>query len=95
MVEMISTPKPRNAPNRELRDPETPKRSIDRGSSGEIFGSATFAALVASIRRCTEVRGDSDANREALIAEAADLTPREQQDMREHFDSEAERWSAR
>ena len=54
----------------------------------------TFGALVESIRRCTEVRGDTDANRAALIAEAADLTPREQQEMREHFDEQAAVWAA-
>ena len=55
----------------------------------------TFAALVESIRRCTELRGDTEDNRAALIAEAASLTPREQQDMREHFDEEAARWGVR
>ena len=53
-----------------------------------------FTALVDAIRRCTEARGDTDANRAALVAEAADLTPREQQDMREHFDEQAAAWAA-
>jgi hypothetical protein len=53
-----------------------------------------FTALVEAIRRCSEVRGDTDANRAALIAEAVDLTPREQQDMREHFDEQAALWAA-
>ena len=54
----------------------------------------TFAALVESIRRCTQVRGDTDANRDALIAEASDFTPEQQSNLAEHFDSEAERWKA-
>lgn len=53
-----------------------------------------FAALVEAIRRCTEVRGDTDANRAALIAGAVDLTPREQQDIRAHFDEQAAVWTA-
>jgi hypothetical protein len=48
-----------------------------------------FARLVDSIRRCTAVRGDSDANRDGLIAEATNYTPEQQRDLVEHFTEQA------
>lgn len=51
-------------------------------------------ALIHAINRCCDARGDDDSNREALIAEAASLTAREQIDMHEHFEQEATSWAA-
>lgn len=53
-----------------------------------------FAALVESIRRCTEVRGDTDAIRIALIEECGGAMPRHMPDLIKHFDSEAAAWAA-
>ena len=59
-----------------------------------LLGNAhqTALDLIASINRCCAARGDGDHNRAALIAESARLSPAEQVDMREHFDSETATW---
>ncbi len=49
----------------------------------------TPAGLFKAINRCCDARGDDDRNRAALIAECAELTPAEQADMREHFETQA------
>ena len=54
----------------------------------------TLDALAAAIRRCAIVRGDSDENVAALIAESRDLTPAQQVDMTEHFDQQTAIFSA-
>ena len=48
-------------------------------------------ALVASINRCCDARGDDGDNRAALIAESAGYAPHEMADLIEHFDGEANR----
>lgn len=53
-----------------------------------------FQALVDSILKCTQVRGDMQANVAALIAEAADFTPAQQADLVELFDEQAAVWAA-
>ena len=53
-----------------------------------------FQALVDSILKFTQVRGDAEANRDALIAEAADFTPEQQADLAEHFNEQADIWAA-
>mgnify|MGYP000865933252 FL=1 len=50
------------------------------------------AALVKAINRCCAARGDTEANRVALIAECAALTPAEQTDMTDHFNAETAIW---
>ncbi len=45
-----------------------------------------------AIDRCCEARGDDEANRAALIAECGALPTVGQDDMRQHFESEADRW---
>lgn len=52
------------------------------------------AALVVAINRCCDLRGDDDRNRDALVAEAAALTPTEQSDMTEHFNEQGALYSA-
>ena len=55
---------------------------------------AVAADLIGAIGRCCAVRGDDDRNRDALIAEAADLTPELQRDATQHFEQEAAVWAA-
>jgi hypothetical protein len=47
-----------------------------------------------AIDRCCDARGDDDGNRAALIEECAQLPPAGQDDMREHFEQQAERWES-
>ena len=54
----------------------------------------TFSKLIDAINRCCAVRGDSDFNRDALIAEAGDYSTAAQCDLIEHFLSEAAIWRA-
>lgn len=49
-------------------------------------------SLVAAANRCCDASGEDDANRAALIAECGQLEPHEQEDMRDHFYSEAATW---
>lgn len=60
---------------------------------GNLTAHRLPAALIDSINRCCDVRGDDDRNRADLIAEAATLPPHLMADAREHFDAEAERFS--
>lgn len=97
MAEVTTTPKPRNAPIREVRFPETPQRSIDRGSSGEkpgngLEGVSLKNRRVDAITACCDARGDDAKFGAELLAECAQLTPRLQADAIEHFDAEAEIW---
>ena len=65
------------------------------GCLGAVLRTSLFElALIDAINRCCDARGDDDRNREALIAEAASLTARNQADMREHFEQEAATWAA-
>ena len=52
----------------------------------------TALDLLAAVNSCCDLRGDTDRNRIALLDECRLLTPHEQADMREHFDTEADRW---
>jgi hypothetical protein len=47
------------------------------------------AALIEAIRRCCAARGDSDAEREALIAESLAMPDYLHADLREHFEEQA------
>jgi hypothetical protein len=47
------------------------------------------AALVEAIRRCCAARGDSDAERDALIAESLAVPDYLHADLREHFAEQA------
>ena len=55
------------------------------------FGPAR--ELVAAINACCRHRGDTDTNRDALIAECGALSPRQQRDMADHFEAEARAWA--
>lgn len=57
-----------------------------------LLARTTPAALVNAINRCCAARGDTEANRAALIAECAELTTSEQIDMTEHFEAETAIW---
>lgn len=50
------------------------------------------AALIASINRCCDARGDDDSNRAGLIADCKTLTLPEVKNLTQHFDQEAARW---
>jgi hypothetical protein len=50
-------------------------------------------ALIASINRCCEARGDDVVNRAGLIEGCAALNPQQQVEMHEHFQAEAARFS--
>jgi hypothetical protein len=79
------------------------------GNGGEIRGGDEFAGatpsrkaptslgprreLVAAINACCLHRGDSDANRAALIAECSALSPSQQMDLARHFEAEARIWA--
>lgn len=73
---------------------EKPRRvsSVSSVPDGRLFADRRGAALVKAINKCCAARGDTEANRAALIAECAELTPAEQADMREHFEGEAAIW---
>ena len=49
--------------------------------------------LVAAINACCRHRGDTEANRTALIAECGALSPRQQREMADHFETEARAWA--
>lgn len=72
--------------------PEKCPEKVARVARGSLTQHRAAAALIDAVSRCCEVRGDDDANRTALIAECLTLTPRQQEDMHEHFEIEAERW---
>lgn len=50
--------------------------------------------LMSAIDRCCAARGDTDANRAALIVECCAYPAWEQADLLDHFTTEAERWEA-
>lgn len=49
--------------------------------------------LSAAIRAACAARGDTDANRDALLAACLQLDQAGQADMLDHFRAEAERWA--
>lgn len=53
-----------------------------------------YPALVFSINRCCDARGDELSNRAALIAECVELEPEAQSELRDYFEHEAARWEA-
>jgi len=53
-----------------------------------------FQALVDSILKCSQMRGDTQANTAALIDEASSFTPTQQVDLAEFFNEQAAIWSA-
>ena len=63
--------------------------SVSSVPDGRFPADRRFAALAKAINQCCAARGDTEANRVALIVECAELTPAEQTDMREHFEAQA------
>lgn len=57
-----------------------------------LLARSTPIALVDAINQCCAARGDTEANRAALIAECAELTPAEQVDITDHFNAETATW---
>lgn len=57
-----------------------------------LLARPTPAALVKAINQCCTARGDTEANRAALITECAALSRTEQADMLEHFEAETAIW---
>jgi hypothetical protein len=57
-------------------------------------GTATARRLVAEIEAATLARGDSEANRRELLAEALALPDAQQLDLAEHFEEVARIWAA-
>ena len=53
------------------------------------------AALIASINRCCDARGDDAANRAALVAESASCPPHLMADLIEHFEQQARQFTFR
>ena len=53
------------------------------------------AALVESINRCCDFRGDDDTNRAALIAESASCPSHLMADLIEHFEQQARQFTLR
>ena len=51
-----------------------------------------YEKLIAAIRTCCAPRGDTDRNRDGLIAEAADYDIDQQIDLTEHFNEQAAIW---
>lgn len=66
--------------------------SVSSVPDGRLLADRRWAALVKAINQCCAARGDTEANRVALIAECAELAPAEQADMREHFEAAAAIW---
>ena len=74
-------------------------RDLIRAHKPELWAAARDAEtvgadLIAAIRACCAVRGDSDFNRDALIAEAASLSREHQLDLIAHFNEQAATWRA-
>lgn len=61
---------------------------------GGLTAHRALPELIAVIGRCCDARGDDNRNRDALIAEAADLTPEQQRDATQHFEQQADVWAA-
>ena len=64
----------------------------DFATPSEDYPAARKAALVIAIEACCDARGDDDANRAGLLADAALMNPAEQRDMTEHFSEQAAIW---
>jgi hypothetical protein len=82
----------RVAPARDLTDAQRETIRTHRAELLALLSGQTAAALVRAINACCDARGDTDANRAALTAECAQLTPAEQADMFEHFAQQAAIW---
>jgi TubC N-terminal docking domain len=81
-----------NAQRQAIRDHKPELLALLRVAGRNAPPATCTAALVKAINQCCAVRGDTEANRAALIAECAELDPREQADMTEHFNAEAKIW---
>ncbi len=82
----------RIAPSHALTDDHRQAIRNHRAELLALLTHPTPAALVKAINQCCAARGDTEANRAALIAECAELTPTEQADMIDHFNAETAIW---
>lgn len=82
----------RIAPARALTEAQRQSIRDHRTELLALLARSTLAALAKAIDSCCVLRGDTEANRAALIAECAELTPAEQADMTEHFEAETAIW---
>ena len=73
---------------------------MERGSVSEPKNNTrqdpatTTADLIAAIKDCCDLRGDTDRTRDALIAESSGLSLKHRLDMLAHFANEAAIWRA-